>query len=183
MKRSIYLLVTLLVLGLASCAPGVFVSTDYDTATNFRALKTYSWYPNPNKGKTDSVHYDTFFDKRMKRALQTQLSAQGLTYSNSNPDIYVAYNVGFSSETRLNRNFSPYGFGYYYGYPFGNTAQQYKEGTVTVDFVDARKKEMIWRGVAETEVKSTNISEEKIQTIVTSIMRKYPAYNNNVANK
>lgn len=175
MKRYTYLMLALLV-SLAACTPSAQVSTDYDIATNFRAIKTYGWYQEKNKStaKTDTAQYDTFFDKRMKKAIETQLTQQGLTYSATNPDVYVNYKAGFSNEQRY-RNNSPYGYGYGYGYPFGGTSvQQYKEGTVTIDLVDAKKNELLWRGIGETEVNSRNISEEKVHTLVTSIMREYP---------
>ena len=96
---------------------GINVSSDYDIATNFRDFKTYGWYTDKVKPKADSVQYDTFFDKRMKKAIETHLNAQGMTYSTTSPDVYINYNVDFSNEQRYRNNY-PYGYGYY-GYPFG----------------------------------------------------------------
>ena len=174
MKKDSSLLVVLLFVLLLACSPSLNVSSDYDIATNFRALKTYGWYTDKAPAKADSAQYDTFLDKRMKKAIETQLQTQGLSYSATNPDVYVNYKVGFSNEQRV-RSPYPYGYGYY-GYPFGlgSNVQQYKEGTITIDFVDARKNELLWRGVAETEVGNRNITEEKVHQIVTNILRQYP---------
>jgi len=178
MKKYSFLILVLFGL-LSACSPGLNVSTDYDIATNFRQFKTYGWYTDKATTKSDTAQYDTFFDKRMKKSIETQLRSQGLTYSATNPDVYVNYKAGFSNEQRY-RNNSPYGFGYGYGYPFGmSTVQQYKEGTITIDLVNATKNELLWRGVAETEVDNRNISEEKIHQIVTNILREYPPRANN----
>jgi len=179
MKKYSSILVLFLFVLLASCSPGLNVSSDYDIATNFRAIKTFGWYTDKVKVKSDSVQYDTFFDKRMKKAIKTQLQNQGMTFSAANPDVYVNYKVGFSNEQRY-RNNSPYGYGYY-GYPFGlgTTVQQYKEGTITIDLVNSSRNELLWRGVAETEVGSRNLSEEKIFQIVTNILRQYPPKGDN----
>jgi hypothetical protein len=174
MKKYIYFILPVLLL-LASCSPGINVSSDYDIATNFRQFKTFGWYQDKAKAKTnpDSVGYDTFFDKRIKKAIETQLKTQGLTYSDSNPDIYINYKAGFSNESRVRNNY-PYGYGYY-GYPFGGTSvQQYKEGTITIDMVDVKKNELLWRGIGEMEVNNRNISEEKLYDAVTNILRQYP---------
>jgi hypothetical protein len=160
---------------LASCTPGINVSSDYDIATNFRQFKSFGWYQDKVKTKSnpDSVGYDTFFDKRMKKAIETQLKSQGLTYSATNPDVYVNYKAGFSNESRVRNNY-PYGYGYY-GYPFGGSSvQQYKEGTITIDMVDVKKNELLWRGIGEMEVSNRNISEEKVFDAVTNILRQYP---------
>jgi hypothetical protein len=175
MKNLTYLILPLLVL-FTACSPGINVSTDYDIATNFRQFKTYGWYQEkPNaKAKTDSLGYDTFFDKRMKKAIETQLRTQGLTHAESNPDVYVNYRAGVSNQQRVQNNF-PYGYGYRYGYPFGGTSvQQYKEGTITIDMVDAKKNELLWRGVGEMELSNRNISEEKVYEAVRNILRQYP---------
>ncbi|MGV3503377.1 MAG: DUF4136 domain-containing protein [Adhaeribacter sp.] len=165
----------ILLLLLASCSPSINVSSDYDIATNFREFKTFGWYQDKVKGKArpDSAGYDTFFDKRMKKAIETQLKSQGLSYSASNPDVYVNYQAGFSNESRVRNNY-PYGYGYW-GYPFGGTSvQQYKEGTITIDLVDVQKNELLWRGIGEMEVNTRNISEEKVYDAVNHIMREYP---------
>lgn len=175
MKKYIYLFLSIMVL-FTACSPGINVSTDYDTATNFRQFKTYGWYqdkPDARKAKADSAGYDTFFDKRMKRAIETQLKTQGLTYAATNPDVYVNYKAGISNQQRVRNNY-PYGYGYY-GYPFGGAnVQQYKEGTITIDLVDANKNELLWRGVGEMEVNNRNISEEKVYQAVSNILREYP---------
>ena len=68
-----------------------------------------------------------------------------------------------------------YAYGYGYGYPFGGSmVQNYKEGTITIDFVDGKKNELLWRGVGEMEVNNRNISEEKVYQAVTNILREYP---------
>lgn len=176
MKKYAYLMVVGF-LSLAACTPSANVSTDYDIATNFRAIKTYGWFTDKEKptAKKDTAQYDTFFDKRMKKAIETELSRQGLTYSATNPDVYVNFKAGISNQQRYRDN-GPMGYGRYgYGYPFGGTSvQQYKEGTITIDLVDAKKNELLWRGIGETEVGSRNISEEKVYDLVNNIMREYP---------
>jgi len=173
MKKLLYFILPALVL-FSACSPGINVSTDYDIATNFRQFKTYGWYQEKSKAKDDTVGYDTFFDKRMKRAIETQLTTQGLTYSNANPDVLINYRAGFSNEQRVQSNY-PFRYGYGYGYPFGGSGvQQYKEGTITIDLVDPKRNELLWRGVGEMEVDNRNISEEKVHAAVTNILREYP---------
>ncbi|TGE21565.1 DUF4136 domain-containing protein [Hymenobacter aquaticus] len=168
-----------LLLGASSCASShVGVSSDFDHSVNFRAYKTWGWYPQqmtdteggPAKG------YESFFDKRMRTAVEAEMGRKGLTQVDKNPDIYVAYSAKVEDKQRVNYPYSPYGFGYgYYGYGRGmNTVSQYKEGTVIIDIVDAKRKELAWRGMGEAQIDNRTISEPEVYRIVGSVLGNYP---------
>ena len=162
-----------LVLLLASCAPYVNVSTDYDHAVNFQQYRSFNWYRSKATAtKQDSMQYDTFFDKRMQNAIKANLGQRNLEF-NANPDFYVNYNVTFSNQVASNNGpFYPYG--YWGGYSRFSNSNQYKEGTVIVDLIDAKTNQLIWRGVGESEVRNRNIPEDKVMEIVNGILSKFP---------
>jgi hypothetical protein len=58
-------------------------------------------------------------------------------------------------------------------YRRGTDTYEYEVGTLIIDFVDAKKKELIWRGIA-TGVVNPNITAEDIDRIVAKIMENYP---------
>ncbi|UOR04918.1 DUF4136 domain-containing protein [Hymenobacter aerilatus] len=176
-----------LLLGASSCATSsrVGVSSDFDHAVNFRAYKTWAWYPQqpvdaeggPAKG------YESFLDQRLRTAIDRELTNKGLTRVESNPDIYVAYNAKVEEKQSV----SPYynGLGYpYYGYGLyggglygrGYTpVSQYAAGTVIIDLVDAKRKELAWRGSGQAQVDNNHsISEQEVYRIVNGIMGVYP---------
>lgn len=171
-----------LLLGVSSCASTarVGVTSDFDHSVNFRAYKTWSWYPTqpvdteggPAKG------YESFLDKRIRTAVEQQLAQKGLTYSEKNPDVYVAYSARVEDKQRaVNSGYSPFGYGYYgYGgfYNRGGYVTDYKAGTVILDFVDVKRKELAWRGQGQAQVDQQTISETEVQRIVTSILGNYP---------
>ncbi|RSK37349.1 DUF4136 domain-containing protein [Hymenobacter metallilatus] len=171
-------------LGASSCASTsrVGVTADFDHSVNFRTYKTWAWYPTqpvdteggPAKG------YESFLDKRIRTAVEQQLAQKGLTYSEKNPDVYVAYSARVEDKQRATG--SPYGpFGYPYGYSYGwynrgfnQGVVDYKAGTVILDFVDVKRKELAWRGQGQAQVDQQTISEAEVQRIVTSILGNYP---------
>ncbi|MCA8833097.1 DUF4136 domain-containing protein [Hymenobacter pini] len=175
-----------LLLGASSCATTarVGVTSDFDHSVNFRAYKTWAWYPTqpvdteggPAKG------YESFLDKRIRTAVEQQLAQKGLTYSEKTPDVYVAYSARVEDKQRATG--SPYGpFGYPYGYGYygygslynrGGYVTDYKAGTVILDFVDVKRKELAWRGQGQAQVDQQTISEAEVQRIVTSILGNYP---------
>lgn len=74
------------------------------------------------------------------------------------------------------------GWGYGWGWGWnpwmwgGNTSvNRYTEGTLTIDFIDAKKKELIWQGQGEGVLtKRMEKKDENIKEFVTRILEQYP---------
>jgi len=172
-----------LLLGTTSCATSsrVGVSSDFDHSVNFRAYKTWGWYPQqpvdaeggPAKG------YESFLDQRLQTAISRELTNKGLTQVDKDPDIFVAYNAKVEEKQSVSPGYG--GFGYpYYGYGYGlygrgyAPVSQYTAGTVVIDLVDARRKELAWRGSGQAQVDNHSISEQEVYRIVNGILGVYP---------
>ncbi|GAB2962877.1 DUF4136 domain-containing protein [Hymenobacter coalescens] len=174
-----------LLLGTAGCASvsRVGVSSDFDHAVNFRAYKTWAWYPEqpsdaeggPAKG------YNSFFDQRMRRSVEAELTRKGLTKADKNPDVYVAYSARVEDKQRTSPNYyGAYGYPFWYGYGMRTPyqVQDYKAGNVIIDFVDAKRKELVWRGYGQAAVDNQTISEPEVHRIVTGVLEAYPPTDN-----
>ena len=179
-----------LLLGTSGCttASRVGVTNDFDHAVNFRAFKTWAWYPQqprdaeggPAKG------YESFLDKRMRAAVSAEMAAKGLTEVavTAAPDIYVAYSARVEDKQQVSPGYGglgyPYGYGYggYYGRGY-SPVTQYKAGTVVIDIVDARRKELAWRGTGQAQVNQNTIDEAETHRIVNGILSTYPPQDNN----
>ncbi|MBO0358391.1 DUF4136 domain-containing protein [Hymenobacter sp. BT186] len=171
-----------LILGVTGCATSsrVGVTSDFDHSVNFRAYKTWAWYPQqavdaeggPAKG------YESFLDQRLQAAVERELSAKGLTRVDKAPDLYIAYSAKVEEKQQVSPYYNGLGYPYYgYGY-YGRGAYtpvtQYKAGTVIIDFVDAKRKELAWRGTGQAQVDNQSISEEEVHRIVNGILGNYP---------
>ncbi|SHJ41993.1 protein of unknown function [Hymenobacter daecheongensis DSM 21074] len=168
-------------LGITGCtASRVGVTSDFDHSVNFRTYKTWAWYPQqmadteggPARG------YESFLDKRLRTAVETEMTRKGLTQVEKDPDVFVAYSAKVEDKQRVNGAYSPYGYPYYgYGYGRGmgmNPISEYKAGTVIIDLVDARRKELAWRGMGQAQVDNQTISEQEVYRIVGSVLGAYP---------
>lgn len=192
LARPVALAVTGLALafGAASCTTANVASTsDFDHAVNFRAYKTWAWYP---KQASDTEGgpargYESFTDQRIRDAVTKDLAAKGLTEvaGNAAPDVYVAYSVRVENKQQVTGG-SPFGYGYPYGYGYGGYgygypyggSYNYKAGTVIIDIVDARRKELAWRGTGQAQLNNNTITEEETYRIVNSVMSNYPPTDN-----
>ncbi|QIL76209.1 MULTISPECIES: DUF4136 domain-containing protein [Hymenobacter] len=170
-----------LLLGATSCSSArVGVTSDYDHSVNFRTFKTWSWYPQQTADAEGGPArgYESFLDKRMRAAVETEMKKKGLTYAEQSPDLYVAYNAKVEDKQQVSPYYGGYGYPYYgygmYGRGPYSPVTQYKAGTVIIDLVDAKRKELAWRGQGQAQIDKNTISEEEVYRIVGGILENYP---------
>jgi hypothetical protein len=146
-------LALLLVVPVSGCASGPQIHVDMDARANMKAYKTFAFF---NTLSTDSAAYASLLSTRLKAATRAQLERNGYTYSENEPELLVNFylKVVNKQEVRSTGGYYGYRAGYYgtwTGYPYVETVN-YKQGTLSVDLVDAKRKQLVWQGVAEGEV-------------------------------
>ncbi len=169
MKALKSLVFVLFAISLASCS-SVRVSADYDKSVDYSQYKTYAFY----KDGIDKVKVHDLDKKRILKAIERELQAKGMTASD-NPDVLV--NIFTEASERVDVNQWGYGWGWSPWVWGGSTATVSKstEGTLYIDLIDAKKKELVWQGVGEGVLtKNIDRKEERINEFVTKILEKYP---------
>jgi Domain of unknown function (DUF4136) len=170
--KALKILPVIMLFLLASCS-SVRVTSDYETTTDFNKFKTYAFY----KKGIDKVDISDLDKRRILRALERELQAKGFTKSEE-PDLLVS--IFTKSKEKLNVYNDFYGYWgwypWYYG-PYGTYVNQYTEGTLFIDLIDAKKKELAWQGVGKGALITSGDrvkKEVKIKEFVTKIMEAYP---------
>ncbi len=177
MKITKLLFLPIITLFIVSCS-SVRVATDYDTKADFNQYKTFAFY----KTGIDKAPISDLDKKRIMRAVEAELIAKGMTKS-SNPDVLVS--LFTKSRERININDNNFGWGYGYGWGWNPwmwnganrlNVNQYTEGTLFLDILDAKKKELVWQGIGTGALKVSNMEkrEARIKEFVAEIMSKYP---------
>jgi len=174
--KALKFIVPLILLCITSCS-SVRVSTDYDTKADFNSYKTFAFYkPGIDKAKISDLD-----KKRIMRAIETELLSKGMQKSKT-PDVLVS--LFTKSRERVNVN-SNIGFGYGYGWGWNPwiwgggsnlNINQYTEGTLFIDIIDANKKELLWQGIGSGALSTRNVEqkEERVKEFVNEILSKYP---------
>ena len=155
------------------------VSYDYDKTASFTG-KTYALKDGTKVGQQ-------FIDDRIVAAIDTELAAKGLTKTESNPDMFVVYHVAFDKQKDISTYSSGYGGGYgAYGWGYGGgwggttTSTQVRDilvGTLVIDLADAKKGQVIWRGMGVKEVDTQAKPEKRdksISSAVNKIFKNFP---------
>ncbi|MFQ5824758.1 MAG: DUF4136 domain-containing protein [bacterium] len=161
-----------LMLGLMSCS-SITIKSDYDREVNFAKYKSYKWMAYPKKRRRDVVQKNSLVDKRIRRAVESDLRAKGYKIKEAGKtDAVIVYHVGVKQKVDV----STVNYGYWRGWPRGRRvyAHRYKEGTIIIDIVDPELNQLVWRGWAVGVVGDPEESEEKINEAVNKILEKYP---------
>ena len=145
MKTIRVMIMLAMVLGMmAVTAAAQSVQSDFDRSFRFSELKTFS-FAVQNRAATDPLASDSLNDGRIRNGLESQLTANGFRMETEKTDFVIAYYV----TTKNKLSVQDYG----YGPPrwFGGRdirVNQDTEGTLMVDFIDARTNQVVWRGRA-----------------------------------
>lgn len=193
-KIKIAVLPVLMVLFLSSCT-SVQVLSDYDKDANFNGYKSYAFY----KTGIDKAQISDLDKKRILRAIETEMGSRGFVKS-ENPDILVSMFTKEREQVDIYNNnnnnnwgggFGPWGwgggfgpgfgwgggFGPGFGWGGGNNVSTRTEGSLYIDLIDAKNKELVWqgRGVGTlNNIKNMEKKEIRIKEFVSEILKAYP---------
>lgn len=173
MKR-ITVIALLGVLVLTSCA-SVQVAADYDRQADFTSYKTYAFY----KEGVDRTPISDLDKKRILKAIEQNLASKGMQLS-QNPDVLV--NIFTKERENLNvyNNYPGWGWGWGAGWgPFWGGANysvsSNTEGTLYIEIIDAKKKELIWQGKGVGNIPhNVEAKDKRIAEFVDKIMSQFP---------
>ena len=175
--KAIHAFLVLFLMGfVVSCSTIYGVQYDYDKQADFKSLKTFDWMTVPEKADIDSLNVE-----RVKKAVNAELQAKGLMMTSNNPDFLIAEHLGKKDKVQVTN----WGYDYdrhdrYWGEyrgPVGISIHEYEEGSLILDFVDAKSKKMIWRGVAKADINNVDTPEKKeklINEAVQEILKNFP---------
>lgn len=187
MKR-IALVPVLAVVGLLSaCSSGPTIRSDYDHSANFAQYRSFAFM---SPLATDTSGYTTLFTERLKTATRGQMEMRGYVYSEQTPDLLVNFNAKLQQKTQVTpampmmpvMPMGPY-YGYrtgfyggWSGYGFGDDVYQYTEGTLNIDLIDARRKQLVWEGISTGVINdvATAGSAQNVDASVAQIFQRFP---------
>ncbi len=158
----------------------VSVTTDHDPDANFDAMKTFEWGSQSKDALSANAQTNMFqnslVEKRFMNAVVEQLKTKGITEDTTKPDFIIMYYSG--TQNKVNVTNYGYGYGRWGGYGAGGTdVHQYTEGTVILDFYDAKTKQLVWRGTASGALASKPTPDEateKLNGVVAKMLADYP---------
>ena len=171
------LLPMILALAASACATGPEIRANYDHSADFSAYRTFGYFDKPG---TDKAGYESLVTQTLKSATRREMEARGYTYAATDPDLLLNFNGRLARHTKVTQYAAPMYYGYRVGYGgwggYQTYVDQYTEGTLNVDIVDAGRKQLVWEGVAIGRVSDEQRQnrEATLSAAVAELFAKYP---------
>lgn len=163
------------------------VNYDFDPEADFTRFQTYAWGI-PSETSTISE----LSAKRIKIAVDKQLLGKGFVSASENPDLLVVIFAG--KEKRI--DIEEWGYGYddpsyydntwypgrppvlperrnHFEYRRGVDSYEYEVGSLVIDFIDAQKRELVWRGTASGIIDPGKTAEQ-INEVIARLLANFP---------
>ena len=163
---------SLVLLAVLGCS-GIKVSTDHNQEYDFTAFKTYEWMADKPDLLRDPLIDTALLDRRVKQAVEKELSMRGYVKAEDDPDFFVSYHFGTASQVDVSS------CGYHYPASprcWGQEVETYTytKGTLILDFVEPADLELVWRGYARGAIHDVERMDETIGEAVRKVLAEFP---------
>ncbi len=161
------------ILAVSTGCSTIRVETDFDPDADFASLKTYKWIEHTKKTDSEMMK-DPLIRTHVINAVENEMDAKGYFKAvNENPDFLIAFYAGSRKKVDVTHYHYRYGrWGRLRGRDI--SVRKYKEGTLIVDIIDARTKQLAWRGWAVSVLHGRENAAEDIQASVKKMLHRYP---------
>lgn len=165
---------------LQACASTPDINVNYDRSADFSAYRTFGFF---DPLGTDAAGYQSLVTQALKSSARREMESRGYAYVESNPDLLVNFNARLAEKTDVDQMpvtapmYMGYRRGLYGGWAgYQTTVDQYIEGTLNIDIVDAGKRQLVWEGTSTGRITSKQRAnrEAAIDAAVSEIFASYP---------
>lgn len=155
----------------------------YDPTRDLRALRTYAFAQDPEallKQKGQKYTINPFVQRQAQREVRYALADMGFTQAPANEaDFLVSVHGGSTSTTWYSFNAQlvilPYGdyFEDWRGAGMNIRAHTYQDGTLIIDFIDARTGKLIWHGWTTEPIPPGEDDDEIMKKAVRKVLSQF----------
>ena len=137
----------------AGCTSSPNIRLDRNPTADLHSYRTFAFF---EPVSTDQSLYTTIISGRLKKATRAELERRNYVYDEKSPDLRVNFSLHVMDRQELRSLPAPGVFGARMGFNDLETVN-YRQGTLAVDVVDARKQELVWQGVAEGRINKKSV--------------------------
>ncbi|RZK38330.1 MAG: DUF4136 domain-containing protein [Hymenobacter sp.] len=185
-------------LTLAASLPGCTpkVNVEQRANVNFSRYRTFDFADTEVKtsGDQNPLLRSSIAQDRIKQAIAGELSKRGLRQVDRNADFLItthtfvekaertvydtqpAAGYAYPYAVSYRGGFLPVNYGYYYGPSYYSTprTEQYREGTLVIDFIDRRTNNLVWRGSVADPIDDAGRLGGEFSKSAKDILDKFP---------
>lgn len=160
---------------LAGCATKSATFAQKDPQVDLYEFKTFAFFELAD-GQLRRTGYSTLVAEELKQATRTQLEKLGYVYDPTRPDLRVNIMLSLQQRTEIRSTPNAARLPYRAWGTSSIDTVDYREGTLAIDLVDARRRTMVWRGVVQDRLsrKAVQRADETARDAVKMVFARYP---------
>jgi len=161
-----------LIFPMLSCS-SMTVRADHDSQFDFGAYSTFALFERQGRER-QRPQMSEIVDRRIAAAMETELVGKGFSSTSARDADFL---ITFYTAVRRRVDVTHVGwYGYRWGYWGGGAGwvRSYREGTLVIDIIDRRQRELVWRGVGEGAFTTSNPSDDKVAKRVAKVLQRFP---------
>jgi hypothetical protein len=177
---------------LGACSPSVNV--EQRAGTDFSRYHTYAWADTEVKtdGDQNPLLRSPIAQANIQQAIESELARRGIRRVENNPDFYLsshfyveqaertvadtppAQYVNYPYLVRYRGALLPVNYGSWYQPRTRYRTEQYREGTLVLDFIDSKSMNLVWRGSIADPVGDPGRLSKQFSEAARDILDKFP---------
>ena len=172
MRRIIWLGAAAVIFPVLACST-MTVRADHDSQFDFGAYSSFALFERQGKER-QRPQMSEIVDRRIAAAMVSELVDKGFSSASPrNADFLITFYTAVRRRVAVNHTGW---YGHRWGYRGGGArwVSSYDEGTLVIDIIDRRRRELVWRGVGEGAFSKPNPSGEKVAKRVAKVMQRFP---------
>lgn len=165
-------LIALIVTLASGCGVSIRAGADYTPGIDLARYDSFSWgEPDELPTGDPRLDHNPFFEDRLHRAIEDELSWRGIGFSATGADLLVHHHVSVNNRVQVYDTDQMAGYSST-DYPAGPEVFEYEEGTFLVDIADAETKEILWRGWAVADVDAALVDPDQMTELLKESVKK-----------
>ncbi len=178
--KIIYILDTLvLAMLLFSCTPYTKVYSNEEPGINLYKYTTYQWLdmPDISHGNSGPEWLTKHTEKIIRESVEEQMKRCGFVLYDMQPDLLLHYHVVIKDEVYYIPDWWCYQKNWdHHGRCYRLEPRHYKEGTLILDFIEAKTGSQVWRGVVSDATINMQVEdiEFRINRAVKRMFGRFP---------
>jgi hypothetical protein len=166
---------------LAAACSTIRVRTDWDSSVDLDSFKRYAWLEPPRRPDASPFADNDLLRKKLRIAIEKALDERGFVRVETpeEADFLVTWDVTLEEQIRVNGVASGGYYGGYYGYRVWDgtsTVRTYQESTLIIDLIDAKTRQLAWRGWGDRVVptRDRDRGQERLNMGARDILAAFP---------
>ncbi|MDL2717069.1 MAG: DUF4136 domain-containing protein [Acidobacteriota bacterium] len=171
MKRTPVLVATLFLAGFLAGCSSIETKVDYDRNASFSSYKTFAFKDVRSPDSPISM-------RRVQGAIDRTLTSRGFARAEGTPDLWVVLHTRTRRQTQVTTYNSGWGWGWGWRGGYWNSArvEQIPIGTLMVDLIDTKAKELVWRGSASRILESDETPKDRDENVQEAVNKLFDGF-------